>query len=154
MQRFAHLVCVWDRVTLASQHISHLIRSLCVCVCVCVRERETSHHSGVYCQSEMVLNRSLFANTYEHHHSVCHAILFPSRVELMVKRRTLLTIFNFESWRSELWKALHYRHGLWCSANHNALCQLDNQSRLHLSERRGFVEKQIVWERRDIKYLQ
>ncbi len=29
---------------------------------------------------------------------------------------------------------------LWCSANHNALYQLANQSRLHLSEGEAFVE--------------
>ncbi len=29
---------------------------------------------------------------------------------------------------------------LWCSANHNALCQLANQSRLHLSEE-GTLQK-------------
>ncbi len=39
------------------------------------RERERgSHHSGISC-----LNHGLFVNTYEHHHCVCHATLFPFR---------------------------------------------------------------------------
>ncbi len=36
---------------------------------------------------------------------------------------------------AQLWKgALHFRSSLWCSANHNALGQLANQSGLCLSE--------------------
>ncbi len=60
----------------------------------CERERDTdrqtgSHHSGVSC-----LNRGLCtANIYEVHHCVCHATLFPLRLDLMVKLRTLLTVF-------------------------------------------------------------
>ncbi len=96
------------------------------------RERETgSHHSRVY--SPSVIAACL--QTHTSFITVCHATLFHSRLELMVKLRTLLTVFNFESWSSWLWKgALHFRCGLWCSANHNALCQLANQSRLCLSE--------------------
>ncbi len=46
--------------------------SVCARVCVCVWERETgSHHSEVSCP-----NRSLCANTYKHHHCVCHVTLF------------------------------------------------------------------------------
>jgi len=62
----------------------------------------------------------------------------PSRVELMVKLRTLLTVFTFIL-KDE---ARDYGKGhnisdecLQCSANNNALGQLANQSRLHLSER-------------------
>ncbi len=99
---------------------------------MCVRERETeSHHSGVSC-----LNRGLCSNTYEHH-CVCHGTLFPLGLELMVKLRTLLTVFIF-TLKAE---AHDYGKGryisdacLWCSANHNELCQLANQSRLCLSE--------------------
>ncbi len=55
----------------------------------------------------------------------------------MVKLRTLLTVFTFIL-KAE---ARNYGKGryisdacLWCSASHNALCQLANQSRLRLSE--------------------
>ncbi len=55
----------------------------------------------------------------------------------MVKLRTLLTVFTFilKAEAHNYGKgALHFRRDLWCSANHNALGQLDNQSRLCLSE--------------------
>ncbi len=56
-------------------------------------------------------------------------------LELMVKLRTLCLYIYFESWSSRLWKGeLYFRRGFWCLANHNALCQLANQSRLCLSE--------------------
>ncbi len=58
-------------------------------------------------------------------------------LELMVKLRTLLTVFTFIL-KDE---ARDYGQGryisdecLWCSANCNALCQLANQSKLRLSE--------------------
>ncbi len=61
----------------------------------------------------------------------------PLGLELMVKLRTLLTVFTFILKA----KARDYGKGryisdscLRCSANHNALCQLANQSRLRLSE--------------------
>ncbi len=104
-------------------------RRVCVCSCVCshVCERETgSHH-----------NHGLCANTYPHHHCVCHRLCSPFRLELMAKLRTLLTVFTFILKD----KAHDYGKGryisdecMWCSANHNALCQLANQSRLRLSE--------------------
>ncbi len=58
-------------------------------------------------------------------------------LELMVKPRTLLTVFTFilKDEARDYGKG-HYISDecLWCSANHNALGQLANQSRLHLSE--------------------
>ncbi len=61
----------------------------------------------------------------------------PLGLELMVKLRTLLTVFTFIL-KDE---ARDYGKGrniseecLRCSAKHNALCQLANQSRLRLSE--------------------
>ncbi len=74
MQSFAHCVCVRSR--------AH------VCVCVCVRERERERErekDRVTSQLSVQpiinrLNRGLLANTYKHHHGVCHATLFPSRV--------------------------------------------------------------------------
>ncbi len=60
----------------------------CVCADMCERERG-SHHSGA-----CFLNHGLCtANTYKLHH--CHATLIPSRLELMVKLRTLLTVVIF-----------------------------------------------------------
>ncbi len=107
---------------------------VCVCVCVCVREseRETgSHHSGV-----SFLNRGLCANTSFITVSVtrlCSAF----GLELMVKLRTLLTVFIF-TLKAEAcdYGKEHYISDtcLWCSANHNALGHLANQSRLFLSE--------------------
>ncbi len=42
---------------------------------------------------------------------------------------------HFKSWNSRLWKGvLISGECLRCSANHNVLCQLTNQSRLRLSE--------------------
>ncbi len=67
---------------------------------------------------------------------------FPLGLELMVKLRTLLTLFTF------ILKAKAHDYGkghsisdscLWCSANHNALCQLANQSTA-LVGMRDFVE--------------
>ncbi len=61
----------------------------------------------------------------------------PFGLELIVKQRTLLPVFTFIL-KGE---ARDYGKGryisdmrLWCSANHNALCQLANQSRLCLLE--------------------
>ncbi len=100
----------------------------------CVRERERgSHHSGVYSMSEIVLIVAC-VQTHMNIMSVTR-LRSPPGLELMVKLRTLLAVFNFESWSSRLWKGVwHLQRGLWCSANHNALCQLANQSRLCLSE--------------------
>ncbi len=87
----------------------------CVCVCVCV------------CACSLV---SLCAN--------CHMTLFPSRLELMVKLRTLCsTVFPFVL-KAKAWDYGKGRYifdlCLWCSSNHIALCQLANQSRLCLLE--------------------
>ncbi len=72
-------MCERERDGVTSQHISYLNRNVCVCVCVCVRVRVC-----------------VCANTYELHHCVYHATLFPSRAfELMVKLRTLLIVFAF-----------------------------------------------------------
>ncbi len=134
--------CEWerkrDRVT--SQHVSYLNGGLCVCVCERERERERetgSHHSGAYSPSEIVLIAACSQIHTSFINRVCHATLFLSRASTDAKTKDIINClyFNFESWSSWLWKgALHFRHGLWCSANHNALCQLANQSTLCLSE--------------------
>ncbi len=66
--------------------------SLNVCECVCVRERERQGHITV--ESAVLSSRGLCSNTFEHHHCVCHVTLFPSRLELMLKLTTLLTVFT------------------------------------------------------------
>ncbi len=96
--------------------------TVCVCVCVCAltcgREEDMSHNHG------------LCANTIT---QLCS----PLGLKLMVKLRTLITVFIL-ALKAE---ARDYGKGryisgvlLWCSANHNALGQLANQSRLCLSE--------------------
>ncbi len=66
------------------------------------------------------LNRGLFANTYEHHHCVCHSTLSPSRAWTDAETKDIVNClyFHFESWSSRLWKrALHFRRSLWTSCN-------------------------------------
>ncbi len=102
-------------------------RRVCVFVCVlaCVREGDTVTQPRLVCKyigaSSLCLSRD------------CS----PFGLELMVKLRTLLTVFTF------ILKAKAHDYGkgryisdscLWCSANHNALRQLANQNRLRLSE--------------------
>ncbi len=58
-------------------------------------------------------------------------------LELMVKLTTLLTVFIFtlKAEARDYGKERYISNAcLWCSANHNALGQLANQSRLRLSE--------------------
>ncbi len=76
----------------------------------------------------------------------------PLGLELMVKLRTLLTVFILKDEAHDYGKGSYISNEcLWCSANHNALGQLANQSRLCLS---GLCRKRSVWERRGIEYLQ
>ncbi len=148
-------VCVRERERVTSQQSVQpseivLIAALCVSEWVSEREREREWerewerererqcHITAECTAiRNSLNRSLCANTYKHHHCVCHANLFPSRAWTDGKTKDIINglYFNFESWSSRLWKgALHFRRGLWCSPNHNAPGQLANQSRLRLLE--------------------
>ncbi len=55
----------------------------------------------------------------------------------MLKLRALLTVFTFilKAEAGDYGKGRYISDScLWCSANHNALCQLANQSRLCLSQ--------------------
>ncbi len=109
-------VCVCERERVTSQHIRYLNRVLCVCVCVCERERERDKvASQRYVQrGGNCLNRGLF----ETHTSFITVsvtwLCYPLGLELMVKLRTLLSVFTLIfSWSSRLWKgALHFRRGL------------------------------------------
>ncbi len=106
---------------------------VCVRVCVCVRERERDGHITA-CQR-------LIAACLQSHTSIVTVsvtrLCSSLGLELMVKLTTLLTVFTLIL-KAE---ARDYGKGryisdecLRCSANHNALCQLANQSRLRLSE--------------------
>ncbi len=64
---------------------------------------------------------------YKHHHRVCHATLFPSRA--------WTDKTNFKAEARDYGKGNYISDAcLWCSVNHNALCQLANQSILSLLE--------------------
>ncbi len=103
------------------------------CVCVCERERQ-----GHITVESAVLTLACVLQTHTSIITVSVTWLCPPfRLELMVKLTTLLTVFIF-TLKAE---AHDYGKGryisdvcLWCSANHNALCQLANQSRLCLLE--------------------
>ncbi len=79
---------------------SGVLSIVCVCVCVFEREREREretglHHSGVYSPSEIVL----IAACLQTHTSIITVsatrLCSPLRLELMLKLRTLLTVFTF-----------------------------------------------------------
>ncbi len=82
-------VCERERVT--SQHISYLNRGLCVCVCVSERERDRQGH--IIVESAFLIVACV--QTHMSFITVCRATLFPLGLELMVKLRTLLTVFTF-----------------------------------------------------------
>ncbi len=97
----------------------------CVCVCAHVCERGRHGHTTMAC---VLQTHTSFIDV-----SVTR-LCSPLGLELMVKLRTLLTVFTFILKA----KARDYGKGryisdlcLWCSANHN---ELANQSRLRLSE--------------------
>ncbi len=103
---------------------------------MCERERERERQGYITVESAIVITACLQTHTSIITVSVTQ-LCSPLRLELMVKLRTLLTVFTFIL-KDE---ALDYGKGcyisdecLQCSANHNALCQLANQSRLHLLE--------------------
>ncbi len=97
---------------------------VCVCVCVCVSGRH-GHTTTACLRKHMSI-------------TVCH----PLWLELILKLRTLLMVFTFilNAEARDYGKGRYISNEcLWCSANHNALGQLANQSRL-LVGRRDFVE--------------
>ncbi len=95
------------------------------------------HYSDVYSPSEIVLIMAC-VQTHTSFIIVCVTWLcLPLGLELMLKLRPLLTVFIFTlkaEARDDGKGALHFQRGLWCLTNHNAPCQLANQSRLRLSE--------------------
>ncbi len=115
-------VCMRERVTAAASCVC-----VCVCVCACMCERGRQGPTTAAC----VQTHTCFITV-----SVTW-LCSPLGLELMVKLKTLLTVFTLVL-KAE---ACDYGKGsyisnecLRCLANHNALCQLANQSRLCLSE--------------------
>ncbi len=108
--------------------------------CVCVWGTG-SHHSGVYSPSEIVLTASCVQIQHTSIITVSVTRLCSSlEHELMVKLTILLTVFIFtlKAEASDYGKGRISDMFLWCSANHNTLGQLANQSRLCLKA--GLVE--------------
>ncbi len=103
--------------------------AMCVCARVCAGKCERGRHS--HTTAACVQTHTSFI-TVSITRLCSHLWL-----ELMVNLRTLLTVFTLilKTKARDYGKgALRFRCGLWCLVNHNALCQLANQSRLHLSE--------------------
>ncbi len=146
-------VCVRERERerhrVTSQHISYLNRGLCVSVCVWERERERERERVTSQQSDETvrnrLNRSLCANTYELHHCVCHATLFPSRAWTDGKTKDIINCLYvyFERWSSRLWKgALHFRQVLVVFGQSQCTVPVGQSKQTVLVRRRDFVEKE------------
>ncbi len=129
-------------------------------VCVCgsererERERERDGHSVQPFRNR--LNRGLFANTYEHHQYICHATLFPSRLELMVKLRTLLTVFTFILKAETLdYGKRHHIFDAACGVRQLSMHCASWPIRADYTWRKeGLCRKLSVWERRGIEELQ
>ncbi len=115
-------------------------------VCVCVRQRERQGHSTAFCVCVWERERhghisAACVQTHTSFNTVSVTWLcFPFGLELMVKLRTLLTVFTF------ILKAEAHDYGkvryvsdscLCCSTNHNAQGQPAIQS--YLFGRRDFV---------------
>ncbi len=130
-----------------------VLHIVCVCVCVRERERETgSHHSGVSC-----LNRGLCANTYEHHHWVCHVTLFPFRAWTDGKTKDIInSLLSLHlSWKLKL--AIMERDiptracGVRPITMHRASWPIRADCACRKEE---LCRKRSVWERRGIEDLQ
>ncbi len=93
---------------------------VCVCVCVCVGERETPR---------LVCKHIRASSLCLSHDSV--PIPFGAWTDGKIKDIINCLYIYFERWSSRCYIS---DSCLRCSANHNALCQLANQSRLRLSE--------------------
>ncbi len=170
----------------SSQHISYLNRGLCVCVWERERrerERETeSHHSGVYSPSEIVLIAAcgVWERERESHHSGVYSpseivliaaclqthtsfitvavtrLCSPLGLELMVKLRTLLTVFTFilKAEASDYGKG-SYISDVACIVRPITIHCASWPIRADCACRKeGLCRKRHVWERRGIEDLQ
>ncbi len=124
MRNFARLVCVcvcvrvWERERVIAQRRLYV----CVCVCVCLCERGRYGHTTAAC----VQTHTSFITV-----SVTR-LCSPLGLELMVKLRTLLTVFTIilKAEARDYGKGtLHFQTRLVVFA----LCQLANPSRLQMT---------------------
>ncbi len=155
---------MWERET--GPH--HTTSAILIAACVCVWERERERERVTPQQSVQPvrnsLNRGLFANTYEHHHSVFHPTLFPSRAWTDGKTKDIINCLyiHFESWSSRLWKgALYFRLVLVVFGQSQCTVPVDQSEQTALVGMRYFVKTITlwgtlwsVWERRGIEDLQ
>ncbi len=153
---FKYLLLTVACVCVREGHITaqQLSESQLVCVWEWERETATSQRSAQHVRNN--LNRGLFANTYELHHCVCHATLFPSRLELMVKLRTILFVFTFilKAKAHDYGKGSYISDaacGVWPITMHCANWPIRADC---ACQKEGLCRKQSVWERRGIEDLQ
>ncbi len=123
---------------------SNVAQCVCVCVCVCVwgGNRVTSQRGVTLQLIRNRLNRSLCANTYELHHCVCHATLFPFQAWTDGKTKDIINCLYiyFESQSSWLWKgALHFRRVLVVFGQLHCTGSAGQSEQTVLVGRRGFV---------------
>ncbi len=145
-------VCVRERERerVTSQHISYLNCGLCVCflgcVCVCVwereRERERRRHGPT---------AAAYVQTHTSFITVSVTWLCSTlRLELMLKLRTLLTVFTF------ILKAEARDYGTFpthaCGVQPITMCWVSWPIRADSARRKeGLCRKRSVWERRCTK---
>ncbi len=134
-------------------NICYCLMRVCVCACtrVCVRERKTGSHLST---SEIVLIAACL-QTHKSFITVSVTRLFPTRLELMVKIRTLLTVFTF-IWKAE---ARDYGKGLYisdtaCGVRPITMHGVSWPIRDCACRKEGLCRKQSVWERRGIEDIQ
>ncbi len=125
-----------------------LTRRVCVCVCVCVCQREREREKNRVTVESAVLTAACVLQIHTSFITVSVTRLCsPFGLELMVKLRTLLTVFTFilKAEACDYGKGRYISEAcLWCSANHNASTVSAGQSeQTALVGRRGFVENDV-----------
>ena len=83
------------------------------------------------------------ANTYDPHHCVCHATLFPFRAWTDGKTKDIINCLYiyFERWSSRLWKGvLHFRRVLAVFGQSQCTGSVGQSEQTALVRRRDFVE--------------
>ncbi len=158
MRSFARRVCacVRERDRVTSRHISYLNRGLCVCVRVCVWERDRVTSQQSVQPSEIVL---IAACLQTHMSFITVSVTWfcsSFGLELMVKLRTLLTVFTLIL-KAE---ACDYGKGRYIS---NAACGV-RPITMHCASwpiradctcrKEGLCRKRSIWERWGIEDLQ
>ncbi len=100
-----------------------------MCVCVCVCERGRHGHTTVAC----VQTHTSFITV-----SVMR-LRSPLGLELMVKLRTLLTVFTLILKDED---AIHFRRGLWCSVQSQCTVPVGQSEQTVLVGKRTFLENE------------